>query len=233
MAFIPASDVGAGSFECDIWAQDCPAGMKCMWWADDGGPAWNALRCFDVVDDPNGVGEPCTVVDSQVSGIDDCDYRSMCWEVDPDTLMGTCRSLCHGSEAYPTCDDPCETCPIGGSGFFVMCLPSCDPVVQDCRDDYGCYPQGEGFQCFADASGDSGAPGEPCEFPNVCDPGSACIGAELVPECQGSGCCSPFCDLAAADDCAASIPGTVCTPWFSGGQSNGCVAATVGVCAVP
>ncbi|MBC8066819.1 MAG: hypothetical protein IAG13_00675, partial [Deltaproteobacteria bacterium] len=222
MAFIPATDV-AGDFECDVWAQDCPAGMKCMPWANDGGSSWNALRCFDVVDDPNGVGEPCTVVDSSVSGIDDCDHRSMCWDVDPDTLMGTCRSLCHGSEANPTCNDPCDRCPIYGEGVLILCLPSCDPVLQDCGEGSACYPfHDDGFLCSPDASGGDGAPGEPCEFLNVCDPGTACIESDRVPECQGSGCCSPFCDVTAEDDCASSIAGTVCTPWFSGGQSSGC-----------
>src|SRR5262245_15971404 len=36
---------GGGSNECDVWAQDCPPGEKCMPWANDGGSSWNSLRC--------------------------------------------------------------------------------------------------------------------------------------------------------------------------------------------
>ena len=73
---------------CSTFAQDCPPGFKCMPWASDGGNSWNATRCVPIAPDPNAPGEPCTVEGSGVSGLDDCDGTSMCWDVDPDTLEG-------------------------------------------------------------------------------------------------------------------------------------------------
>ena len=79
---------------CSTFAQDCPPGFKCMPWASDGGNSWNATRCVPIAPDPNAPGEPCTVEGSGVSGLDDCDGISMCWEVDPDAVEGHCVSIC-------------------------------------------------------------------------------------------------------------------------------------------
>src|SRR5689334_19955710 len=70
--FLPAPDLGSG-VECDVWIDDCPVGTKCMPWANDGGNSWNATRCTPLAEDPNGIGEPCTVEGSPVTGIDDCE----------------------------------------------------------------------------------------------------------------------------------------------------------------
>src|SRR5687768_13175994 len=37
-------DFGGGE-QCDLWAQDCARGSKCMPWAFDGGVHWNGTRC--------------------------------------------------------------------------------------------------------------------------------------------------------------------------------------------
>ncbi len=42
--FIPTHE---GWGECSPWAQNCPPGEKCTWWANDGGNAWNATRWRD------------------------------------------------------------------------------------------------------------------------------------------------------------------------------------------
>jgi hypothetical protein len=231
--FILNPDGGTISDPCDPWAQDCPRGEKCMPWANDGGHAWNDTRCSPIAEDPREVGESCTVEGSGVSGIDDCVISSMCWNVDPETNMGECVGFCQGSEANPTCADPCTECTIYSDGTLILCYPACDPLAQDCGEGQACYPTSASFTCSPDAGGDEGAIGEPCEYLNVCDPGSYCAGADLVPGCEGaSGCCTPFCDVEQPDTCDVIVPGTVCTPWYEDGQEPGeCLGmGTVGAC---
>ena len=223
--FICPDDVPTGTtFECDQWAQDCPPGQKCMPWANDGGNVWNALRCAPIADDPRAVGESCTVEGSGVSGIDDCELRAMCWDVDPETNEGTCSAMCIGSEAYPVCLDPTTQCSINGDGVITLCFPSCDPLLQDCDDGEGCYPVNAGFACTADASqGRMGSYGGSCEFTNACAAGLFCDDLGGVPDCAGSqGCCNRFCDLSVADPdatCPDAAQGQTCVAWFQPGQA--------------
>ncbi|MCA9708051.1 MAG: ribulose phosphate epimerase [Myxococcales bacterium] len=221
-------DDPSGPHECDMFAQDCPDGEKCMPWANDGGNAWNATRCSPVVDNPAQPGDMCTVEGSGVSGIDSCDLGSMCWDVDSETNTGTCAPMCTGSEASPVCDDPDTTCINVNDGAIVLCLPLCDPLLQDCSDGSACYGIQESFTCVPDASGPMGLYGDPCEYINACDPGLFCADATLVPNCQGSaGCCSEFCDL---DDPACSGAGQECVAWSDNPQPG---MELVGGCAIP
>jgi hypothetical protein len=229
--FICVGDFDPPPFECSIWEQDCPEGEKCMPWANDGGHSWNATRCSPLADDPGAPGEACTVEGSGVSGIDSCDGTSMCWFVDPDTLEGTCVPFCIGDESNPSCPDACDTCTISGEGVLTICLPTCDPIGQDCGDGQGCYAWSESFVCAPDASGAGGAPGEPCEGINACDPGTMCTTGDAVPDCEDAGCCSPYCVVGDDTPCAA-VPGTTCVAIFEDGGAPGCVPANVGVCAL-
>ena len=58
-----------------------------------------------------------------MSGIDDCDLGSMCWDVDPETNMGTCVPLCTGTWAEPTCEDPGLQCSVIEPGVLAVCVP--------------------------------------------------------------------------------------------------------------
>jgi hypothetical protein len=227
--FISEPDGGAVN-ECDIWSQDCPESEKCMPWANDGGNSWNATKCSPVAASPKQEGDSCTPEGGGVSGVDDCDVASMCWDVDPESGMGTCVAFCTGSEAAPMCADPNQSCTIANDGVLILCLPGCDPLIQDCAEGNGCYPINDGFTCAPDASGpDAGVYQDPCEFINVCDPGLACINAESVPNCQGaSGCCSPFCTLGDTD-CPTD---TLCEPWYEEGMAPPGFE-TVGICIIP
>lgn len=69
----------------------CDPKLKCVAYADGGGSSWNALRCVPIARNPDQPGEPCTVVESNVSGIDSCDQGAMCWDVDNNTLEGGVR----------------------------------------------------------------------------------------------------------------------------------------------
>jgi hypothetical protein len=199
-----------------------------MPYADDGGNSWNATKCSPIARDPDAVGEPCTVEENGVSGVDSCDVGSMCWDVDPETLEGTCIAFCSGSpdnamcEAGSFCAQTAEV--------LILCMPTCDPLMQDCDDGDTCLPYSEWAICVLDASGDTGAFGDPCELENACDPGLVCIHPEYVDGCQTSGCCSPFCDTSAPNTCPGD--GQECIPWYDEGQAPEGLE-NVGVCGVP
>jgi hypothetical protein len=234
-----APDTGL-HFECDIFEQDCPAGEKCMPWAYDGGDVLNATKCSPVVDDPARIDEPCHVERSPTSGIDDCSFGAMCWSVDPETLEGICLPFCVGDESNPHCEDPDRVCPITSNGTILLCFSVCSPLQQDCPKGQACYPVQDSWECAADASGELGGYGDPCEFINVCDPGLICLDSDVaVPPgeaCEGStGCCSEVCDLTdpAGDlQCAGAPGGQTCQPWYEEGSAPPGFE-NVGACALP
>lgn len=209
---------GGGGPGCSIFEQDCPTGEKCMPWANDGGGTWNSTRCSPVVDNPDGVGDPCVAEGSGTRGSDSCDFGSMCWNLDPDTLEGTCVAFCIGSAESPTCADEFSSCSINSDGVLALCIPRCDPLLEDCAPGQACYPVLDGFQCVPDASGGMGAPGDECQFINECGSGSFCADVSDVPGCEGSlGCCSSLCSL--DDPMPPCSPEQVCVPWFDEGEA--------------
>jgi hypothetical protein len=187
-----------------------------MPWANDGGNQWNALRCAPVAGDPAAPGEACAAEGSSLSGIDNCDETSFCFFVDPDTLQGTCMPFCGGSENAPICDDVDTTCAITNEGTITLCLPTCDPLGDDCGALEGCWGY-ETFFCFPDHSEDTGAYGDACAALNECDAGLVCGDADFVPGCVDQSCCTPYCNLADADPdatCPGYADGQVCVSWF-------------------
>jgi len=234
-AFIYAPWDGGDPSECDNFKQDCPAGMKCAAFADDGGSAWNALKCVPVVPDPKQPGEPCTAAGNGSTGVDDCDIGVMCWNLNPD-VPRTCVPLCTGTLDMPLCDDPATECLVTNATVLNLCLPACDPLLQDCAAiDDACIPNlgGEGFICAFDASGDQGLQHDPCSFANACDPGLFCADPTAAVECieENAGCCQPFCDLT-DPDVVCSGAGQQCIPFFEMGTApEG--HADVGFCSLP
>lgn len=201
--------------ECSLFEQDCARGEKCNIWANDGGNAWNATRCVPVDRAPAGPAESCTVEGSGVSGIDSCDLGSVCWDVDADTLEGTCVSFCSGSKEAPICEGAGLSCI--GSNLFFLCLPTCDPLAQDCDDGDACYVQEDTTLCTPSVSGKAGALFQTCFFVNGCDPGSNCTDAATVGQCNvgAEDCCTPFCDL----EDPTCPEGTQCISAFSEGSA--------------
>lgn len=228
---IPAIDVA-----CDVWTQDCPRGEKCMPWANDGGGAWNATKCTALDAAPAQPGDECRVEGSGTSGIDTCDVSAMCWDVDGKTNLGTCVAFCVGSADNPVCDDPTSSCSIANGGTLILCLPKCDPLLQDCTDGQACYGIDNSFVCAPDASGPTlGVYGDACEFINACDPGLGCFAAAGVPGCQGTSCCTTFCDVedpTSAESCAGRAEGQDCVAYFPKGDAPPGYEA-VGVCLIP
>jgi hypothetical protein len=165
--------------ECDIFAEDCPAGQKCMPFADQGADTWNNLMCVPISPNARKPGDACTVEDSGVSGIDDCELHALCFDVD-DNLQGTCVAMCTGSAQDPVCP-PDSSCTISNGGVLVLCLPTCDPLdINSCEPGDVCVPSDDGFQCVFDASGGGGALFDECEFLNACDPGLLCVDPDGV-----------------------------------------------------
>lgn len=233
--FITDPDGGGVSIECSVWDQDCAEGEKCAPWANDGGAAWNATRCVPVDANPAQPGDPCSVEGSGVSGIDTCDVSSMCWDVDGETNEGTCIAFCTGSENAPVCDDPTTSCSIANDGVLTLCLPTCDPLTQNCAEGQACYPIDNSFVCAPDASGeDQGADNDPCEFINACDMGNICVNPAIVQGCPAGsgGCCQNVCDLSADPADQGCDTMETCEPWFEEGMVTPGFE-DVGVCALP
>ncbi|MFO0634951.1 MAG: ribulose phosphate epimerase [Nannocystaceae bacterium] len=227
--FICTPDTPPG--ECDVWAQDCQEGQKCMPWANDGGSSWNSLKCVDVAQNAGQPGDECHVEGSGVSGIDDCALGAMCWNVNEEGL-GTCVAFCGGTPASPVCEDPNASCVIANDGVLTLCLPTCDPLLQDCDPGQACYPVDDGFACGPDASGEMGGFGDPCEFLNVCDPGLFCANAAAVPGCAGSnGCCTNFCEFSQGNaQCTGQ--GQECVQWYDAAAAPPGLE-DVGACLIP
>jgi hypothetical protein len=232
--FIELLDGGDSSIECDPWAQDCPEGEKCAWWAEEGEIPWDT-KCTPLAPDPKQPGDTCTTEDHMVSGIDDCDVGSACYYwVDLETLQGVCVPFCTGSPDDPTCEDPNATCMVLNGGAVILCLPSCDPLLQDCPGGQACYLAFEEFVCMTDVSGpDKGAYGDPCMIIDACNPGLHCALADYVPGCEGSGgCCSPYCDTTAPNNCPGMTEGEECVPIWAEGEGPP-EYEHVGVCMLP
>jgi hypothetical protein len=155
---------------------------------------------------------------SGVSGNDTCDLGALCWNADSDTGIGTCVAFCEGSPDSPSCATG-TNCVITNNGTLNLCLPGCDPLVQDCENpDDLCLPSPggtEGYVCVLDASSGVGVYGAPCNFANSCNHGLICIDPAGVPvdECAGaSGCCSPMCSISGGEACPGD--GQTCEPVF-------------------
>jgi hypothetical protein len=229
--FIDPTD-GEPVDECDIWEQDCPDGQKCMPWDNSGQGAWNATKCTPL--DPNAVqiGEDCMVEGSGVSGVDNCELGSMCFAVDPETNVGTCIEFCSCSETNPICETPNTFCSISNQGVLILCLPPCNPLDPEaCGTGEGCYPNGDYFVCAPNASDpNSGFAGDPCQYLNVCNHGLMCAGAQLVPGCASSACCTSFCDIGDDSQC---LNNQSCIPFYEPGGAPDACLGEVGVCVIP
>lgn len=218
-----------GEQPCDVWAQDCPEGEKCAPWVDNGGNAWNALRCVPADDGGGQPGDTCTAEGGGASGIDDCSLGSMCWNVNEEGF-GVCVAFCGGTQDNPTCADTSATCIIANEGVLNLCLPICDPLLQDCGDGQACYPAGDAFACAPDVSAELGLFGDTCAAINTCDPGMFCANADLVPGCAGEACCTSFCELDDGSVCPGQ--GQECVSWYEAGQAPP-GAESLGACLIP
>ena len=220
----------SGTIDCDVFKQDCDPGQKCTAWAEGGGGVWNATKCVDITGD-GAPGEPCTTVGGGLSGIDDCGLGVMCWDVNAEN-QGICIKLCTGSPDAPVCP-PKSDCAIPGEGVLNLCIPQCDPLLQDCLGDDLCIPTGDKFICVLDASGEMGAINDPCEFANACDKGLFCLNtADASIACQqgSQGCCQPFCIFPGSP---CPNPDQECLQWLDPMREIPPGDEDIGFCGIP
>jgi hypothetical protein len=218
--------------ECDPRRDhDCEDGFKCSYVVDpEFGPS---NRCVALLGD--GIaGDPC----EQLGDSDDCANHHLCWATDVDGQAGVCVSFCSSTL---TCDDPLDTRSVSNGDLLSLCLPECDPLVQDCAPDWGCYADDyQRWACDRDRSGDGGAHGQACACLNCCDPGLTCLPGALV-DAEGcgpdgaAGCCALVCALdddgvpMPDDDPACPTELEQCEPFY---QSNAVLMGYdhVGIC---
>ncbi len=232
---LPMGDLGGAdcdprtqTFCCDPWTQNCPSGEKCSWFDPGGADNWVATKCFPIMESPAPVGADCFVIGSVLSGQDNCDRGSICWDVIDG--VGQCVALCTGSSVAPKCPGK-HFCRIYEEGLSV-CYESCDPLVQDCTSpgNVCVWNYESNFICMNDMSGDEGQVHDPCDQFLKCDPGNVCASASAAVECDAEqlGCCEPFCDTSLPNSCPGQ--GQECVPVnmpLPPGDEN------VGVCALP
>lgn len=139
-------------------------------------------------------------------GLDDCDANSYCFDVDPQTLEGTCVAFCLGDENEPSCADPNEACVTENEGVVTFCLDTCNPLGSGCDDGRSCVAaRPETFVCVR--PGES-VLGEECTQFIDCMPGSSCLQNE---DTDGI-CTSPCPPLDGVCE-----PGSTCLPWAEAG----------------
>jgi hypothetical protein len=234
-SFIIKPDVTQPMQECNGLKQldpECRPGQKCTIDNDLG-----ATHCVDIVSDPKGLYEPCTMQGDALSGLDDCDLGMLCWDIG-ERGQGICHGLCDGdSDQACICVDPwarpafCQECAVG------ICFPNCDPLLQDCVGDDICIPFSNGtadFTCVLDASGDEGQANDPCEFANACDQGLVCLPtAEASSACaqDSQSCCQPFCETTQMSPCPN--PDQACVPWFPPMSETPPGLENLGICKLP
>lgn len=204
----PTMDLGGIPTNCDLWMDDCPAGLKCMPFAAPMGLMWSGSHCSPVSPQPKEEGEPCSIENYLMSGVDDCGEGLICWYVD-DSLHGECVSMCVGSEEMPECLDALVSCAIDSTGFLHLCW-GCSPLLQDCWSPFeNCVPSDltKGFQCTAEGAA---GPGEPCANLNDCKKGTFCSSNSGF--CPGNSCCVQYCALdSMMNDCPDMAK---CVPFF-------------------
>ena len=201
---------------CDL-AEGCDEGFKC---APVGDPKNGfELWCVEVQESPRTLGDACVLLCEETDGVDDCDVGLFC-------VAGACRALCLPADEI--CNDVNDSCFTDPSAPFGVCLPSCDPLAQDCGIGFTCIPDPPStFVCLPDASDDGADQGATCVFANSCNPGFMCIEPEDEGCGAGTGCCSAYCDLGSPVCANAEHECQVVLASPSPGYE------TVGVCALP
>lgn len=192
---------------CELLAQDCPAGEKCVPDPDGEAPP----ICVPVLGDGQE-SSPCSY--DPASRTDDCDADSFCWALAGDAL--SCHAFCDPQLEPSSCMyGSCLHALAPEAAPLSLCVSDCDPLLQNCPAGAGCYRVAmHEFICLP-LLGDAG-PGEPCEQVQDCAPGNHCMEAEALANCPADKCCAPFCD--AWDPNCEAVPGTQCAilepdPW--------------------
>jgi hypothetical protein len=138
--FIVEDDTPNGNIECDVFAQDCPDGFKCMPWANDGGGSWNAAKCSPVARRGRA--------GRRVHGRGRRRQRRRRLRARHDVLVprreerGHVHRHVHRHDRRADLPGPEQICDISNDGVIIICLDTCDPLTQDCPDGQICFFDG-------------------------------------------------------------------------------------------
>lgn len=214
-------------YECDLFAQDCTDGEKCVPYSSMGS-YFDGSKCVPVTGD-QAPGELCSY-GGTAAATDDCDENSGCWDIHEldGEQVGICHAFCLGNADNPMCPAG-SSCSLDSDGAWAFCFVTCDPVAQDCGPGLGCYWANVEFTCTFTSNIPAG---EPCGLVNDCAPGLACVPADLLPICSDTACCARFCYLSLGDSQCDATPGTACLPFFEEGMAPP-GEEDIGVCIVP
>lgn len=226
--FIPTPDSGDPHYPCDAFAQDCPAGQKCVPWAEDGN-AWDGTRCATITGD-GAPGDPCTAPEGVIAGMDDCDFGAICWYVDENN-QGTCIAQCLGTSDRPICP-AASSCDEAAAGGINLCLPWCDPLPDSCPKSSRCLPTSGGFECVHFDNQPLAQLNEGCVADPECDGGLFCLDAEDASNscAPDIGCCQPFCAFPGG---ACPNADQACIPWFDAMGAIPPGYEDLGFCGIP
>jgi hypothetical protein len=205
---------------CDPGVQDCPRGQKCSSYVSvPGKETVDATHCVDIMGD-DSFGEAC----ERIEGNDTCDAGFFCMtDVSGHTGMGICLEYC-------IVNQPCEfggTCFAFNDGALPVCQTLCDPLIQNCPSDQGCYAAFDNFVCAMPGPPVGGGnDGDSCGTIQGCNPGLVC--KDGTDGCPTTQCCTPICDLSGpADQCTAP---EMCLQALDDPPPN---LSDVGYCTVP
>ncbi|MBL9105824.1 MAG: ribulose phosphate epimerase [Myxococcales bacterium] len=222
-----STDDSGGGGECDPQQQDCGEGEKCTAVAKTEGTPWDYNKCVPVMGDGQA-GDLCDIEDNKYSGRDNCARGLLCMLSDQDGKGGVCIEFCSPDSECTMSDATCE---VYNDGILPICLPPCDPLIQDCPEGQACYEGATSFVCFKEvAKPGMGGQGTPCMSVNICQKGFTCAEAATQPDCPGDGCCSAFCPVSEGD--ALCGPDLMCLPFFPEGMAPEGYQ-DVGICGVP
>jgi hypothetical protein len=212
---------------CDLLAQDCMAGMTCVYALPEMGATEPQTVCAPIVGAGAEEGGACCALNS-------CDTGLVCVgavESAPGTCssMGTCRRYCCGSSTDCAAGEVCSGFGSGFMGGICDTIDGCDLVDQtgcESMSGTGCYPgSGGATQCVRPTAA-MAAEGATCEFTNDCVPGTACFTVTPGGGGMARSICLRFCDIGdGAADCPAS-GGMAC-------QAAGDLPTGTGVCPPP
>lgn len=191
----PLLDVGNGP-PCDPLLQDCVDGEACY-------PAGELFECSGPPDAGQS-GDPCFVQE-------DCAMGLYCGD------DSECHEYCDVNDGS-ACSDPAQSCDpwfpmgmappgledlgsCGGAGAPPPSGLDCNPLLQDCPEGEGCYPDAMGFTCDTAGMAVAGdACGAGCTLGLLCD----------------AGICTQVCDVSSR---LCNDPTLSCVDYFAPGAA--------------
>lgn len=170
-------DLGGGG-PCELVAQDCPDGQKCV----PQPPFW-APVCLPLDPKPVADGEPCDTVGPH----DPCAAGLVCSDLIPDS-----------SKCVPLCDGDGQGCPDGTlcvrleSVPFGLCFAECDPFMPDCPAGEQCTSHSGGLPITCFPAGADAPFGAVCKTSQDCAEALLCKWGTGL--CEDEYCCTAMCD---------------------------------------